>query len=139
MISGFSTIRPDDQAAISKHVPSGASGSGEGSGGASDELQNQNTQVYEVLEALAPLSDAQVKEMLELNGYPSQHIPGGVVDKRMLCADGIVFGATQMCQVLSMTGGSCCSMARATGVQAGLMSSSIANSRRRSQKEPCGN
>jgi len=51
------------------------------------------------LDALAPLSDLQIKDLLELNEYPSKKWPDRSATKREVCADGILFGACEKCKV----------------------------------------
>jgi len=98
LISGFSTLRPEDQEFIMQRVPPpGGSGEG-GSSGQDDRIREQNEKVFKVHDVLAAMGANHVKEMLELNGYPT--VKTGVNTTLLeLAADGIVFGATGHCEV----------------------------------------
>ncbi|CAK0795296.1 unnamed protein product [Prorocentrum cordatum] len=99
-MAGFSALKPADQEQILARVPATAGGAA-GEGGLSPELQEQNKRLFEVLDLLKSLSDVQLKDMLELNGYPTKRFPPGTVSPAELCADGILFGAVVPCAVCS--------------------------------------
>lgn len=94
-IVGYSALRPEDQDEISKKVPNDSSGSSQDDG----PIKEQNKKLFEIIDALKAMSDPQLKEMLELNGYPSKHFPPGTAGLKELCADGIMFGAVAKCGV----------------------------------------
>merc|ERR1719174_3265508 len=90
MIDGLSMLTTADQEEIKKHVPSSSSSSNKGSAKTDEKMDKQNKKIFEVQEMLTELKDAQLKEMLELNGYPTKKLQVGLKE---VCADGIVFGA----------------------------------------------
>eukprot|EP00930_Biecheleria_cincta_P055734 TRINITY_DN42010_c0_g1_i1.p1 TRINITY_DN42010_c0_g1~~TRINITY_DN42010_c0_g1_i1.p1 ORF type:complete len:1022 (+),score=247.72 TRINITY_DN42010_c0_g1_i1:49-3066(+) len=94
LLAGFTSLRPEEQAAIAKVVPKGG-----GEGGTSDsKLKTQSKKLHEVQDALAELSTAELNELAELNGYPIQKLK---VNSTLLqlCADGVLFGAVHRCEV----------------------------------------
>jgi len=98
LISGFSTLRPEDQEVIMQRVPPPGGGDEGGDSGQDDLIKQQNEKVFKVHDVLAAMSAGSVKEMLELNGYPT--VKTGVTTTLLeLAADGIVFGATGHCEV----------------------------------------
>lgn len=97
IIAGFGALKPADQTMISKQVPSSADGAG--GDDASPEIKAQSKKLHEVIDCLNSLADKQIKEMMELNGLPSQKLGERVATKVEICADGILFGAPQKCQV----------------------------------------
>jgi len=95
MIDGLSMLATADQDEIKKHVPSSSASSDRGDSKADKEMQKQNKKIFEVQEMLTELKDAQLKEMLDLNGYPTKKLQVGLKE---VCADGIVFGACGHCE-----------------------------------------
>jgi len=99
LISGFSTLRPEDQDIVLQKVPSVASeGDDEVDAATREEARKQNEQVFEIQDALKVLSEAHLKEMMALNGYPTVKI-GSSTPIISLCADGILFGACKACDI----------------------------------------
>merc|ERR1740129_2741804 len=95
LIQGFSTLRPEDQEKISKYVPASVS---TGNAKRDAALKAQSQKVYEVQDHLKKLGEQQLKDMLELNNYPSKKL-GTQTTIKDLCADGILFGATAKCKI----------------------------------------
>jgi len=95
LIEGFSKLRPEDQKELRKHIPD------EGGAGkrANAALEKQSKQVFEVQDALAKLSEAQLKEMLRENSLPFQKLGTYAASLVEICADGICFGAPGKCPV----------------------------------------
>ncbi|CAE6921595.1 PARP1 [Symbiodinium natans] len=93
IISGFSSLRPEEQKAIAKFVPKG-----EGAGATDSKLAQQGKKLHEILDKLNQMAPKQIAEMAALNNYPVQklHVSSTLAQ---LCADGIMFGATQPCEV----------------------------------------
>eukprot|EP00656_Telonema_subtile_P047408 TRINITY_DN5441_c0_g1_i4.p1 TRINITY_DN5441_c0_g1~~TRINITY_DN5441_c0_g1_i4.p1 ORF type:complete len:975 (+),score=317.26 TRINITY_DN5441_c0_g1_i4:183-3107(+) len=106
LIAGYSTLRPQDQALIGAKIPS----SQQASGGAvdpakaaeDDKVAKQNEKVFEVKDALETLSNGEIKDMLDLNDYPTQKFRVSSTPVELV-ADGIMFGATQRCEVCADT------------------------------------
>jgi len=100
LISGFSSLRAEDQKMITTVVPRTAADSGGNAVSArtNKKMEEQNAKLFKIKDALSALSDAELKEMLALNDYQDTNL-GKVTNatKQDLCADGILFGATQRC------------------------------------------
>lgn len=100
LISGFSSLKPEDQQQILAVVPKEASAQGTASevdAKGDEEMRKQNEQIFKVIDALSQLSQNQLREMMELNDYPSKklHVSSTMAE---LCADGILFGACDRCE-----------------------------------------
>jgi len=93
LIAGFSSLRPDQQKIIEKFISKGGDGTGSDS-----KLKAQSKKVHEIQDVLQKLSTAELNEMAELNGYPTKklHVSSTLLQ---LCADGILFGACDTCEV----------------------------------------
>jgi len=65
-----------------------------------NKLKQQNEKVFAVQDALDQLGEPGIKDMMQLNGYPTQKL-GDAAPLKALCADGIVFGAVGKCEVCS--------------------------------------
>mmetsp|Transcript_50437 Transcript_50437/g.119939 ORF Transcript_50437/g.119939 Transcript_50437/m.119939 type:complete len:986 (+) Transcript_50437:78-3035(+) len=103
LISGFSSLRAEDQKMITAIVPTvPQDGAGEAPSGVDKKkMEAQNKKFTEIKDALQKLSDAELKEMLALNDYPDVNLGkmGINATKQDLCADGILFGKTMRCTV----------------------------------------
>mmetsp|Transcript_14797 Transcript_14797/g.33658 ORF Transcript_14797/g.33658 Transcript_14797/m.33658 type:complete len:967 (+) Transcript_14797:52-2952(+) len=99
LISGFSSLRAEDQKMITAVVPRTAEGSKPSSSAANKKMELQNAKLFKIRDALAALSDEALKEMLALNDVQDTYL-GKVTNatKQDLCADGILFGAPQRCK-----------------------------------------
>jgi len=85
------------QESISSKLPSGAGASSDGP--ENEEIKKQSKKLHDIMDVLNSWSDKQIKEMMELNDLPSQKLGDKVATKVEICADGILFGSTQKCQV----------------------------------------
>lgn len=95
LIEGFSKLRSEDQKEIRKSIPD------EGGAGkrANAALDKQTKEVFKIQDALAKLSEPQLKDLLKENGMPCQKLGNGAASLLELCADGVCFGTPGRCPV----------------------------------------